>query len=148
MYKRQTFFHVGGDEVDAGCWAEDAARRGAAPDAGFEAAADWARAREAALLRASAGADKLDDADEDGLFWGAATVAYDAALPDAGAPACTDKAHWEYVGWAPLARGAALAKLRAASDDAFARGEDGAILAYVHGFNTVSYTHLTLPTKA
>ena len=87
-------------------------------------------------LRASAGADKLDDADEDGLFWGAATVAYDAALPDAGAPACTDKAHWEYVGWAPLARGAALAKLRAASDDAFARGEDGAILAYVHGFNT------------
>ncbi|KAK7237562.1 hypothetical protein SO694_00099098 [Aureococcus anophagefferens] len=70
--------HVGGDEVDAGCWAEDAPRARARAGRGFEAAADWARAREAARsLRASADAARAA---------GATPVFWDDAL-DAGDPA-------------------------------------------------------------
>ncbi|KAH8081010.1 N-acetyl-beta-D-galactosaminidase [Aureococcus anophagefferens] len=63
--------HVGGDEVDAGCWAET--RRARARRAGFEAAADWASE---ALLSA---ADAARAAGATPVFW-------DDAL-DAGDPA-------------------------------------------------------------
>ena len=87
-------------------------------------------------LRASCGAGKLDEAEDDGLFWGVATVGYDEALPVRDCAEATDKANWQYVGWWPCGRAAALRVLNEASAHAAAAGLRGDCLVYVHGFNT------------